>query len=116
VPSTSASSQSDRPCSLNMSRNACEIRTSTSSTSQSIGLLRQVLGDGKCWGKSRRWAALRSHYKMPSKHARLSARGRPSLVALLACGMNGLIDSQCSWLSKTSCCRAILRLPSRSWN
>ena len=103
VPSTKTSSQSISPCSFSVSRKACQMRTSTSSVSHSTSRRQHVLGEGKRSGKSRQRAPLRSTHKMPSKHARSAARGRPPLALLHGCGMNGLIRSHCSSVSKTSC-------------
>jgi hypothetical protein len=70
-----------------------------------------VLGDGYRSGKSRQRAPLRSTHRIPSKHARSSAGGRPPRGDRFRFGMKALICSHCSSLTKTSCRRAIERSP-----
>jgi len=109
--STNTSSQSSNPRPSSVSRKACQIFTSTPSPSHSTNRRQQVLGDGYRSGKSRQRAPLRSTHKMPSKHARSSAGGRPPRGDRLRLGMHGLILSHCWSLTKTSCRRAIERSP-----
>src|SRR5262249_45073451 len=75
--STNTSSQSNSPRSSSVSRKACQIFTSTPSPSHSTNRRQHVLGDGYRSGKSRQRAPLRRTHKIPSKHARSSAGGRP---------------------------------------
>ena len=112
--STNTSSQSSKPCSSSVSRKECQIRRSTSSPSHSANRRQHVLGDGYRSGKSRQRAPLRNTHKIPSKHARSSAAGRPPLGERLRFGMNGLILAHCSSVTKTSCRRAIERTPFNS--
>ncbi len=109
--STNTSSQSKSPRSSSVSRKACQISTSTPSPSHSINRRQHVLGEGYRSGKSRQRAPLRSTHKIPSKHARSSAGGRPPRRDRLRWGRNGLIFSHCSSQTKTSCRRAIERSP-----
>lgn len=109
--STNTSSQSSKPCSSSVSRKECQILTSTSSPSHSTSRRQHVLGDGYRSGKSRQRAPLRNTHKMPSKHARSSAGGRPPLADRFRLGMNRLIFSHCSSVTKTSCRLAIERSP-----
>jgi hypothetical protein len=112
--STNTSSQSSRPCSSSVSRKACQILTSTPSPSHSTSRRQHVLGDGYRSGKSRQRAPLRSTHRMPSKQARSSDGGRPPFADRLRFGMNGLIRSHCSSVTKTSCRLAIERSPFNS--
>jgi hypothetical protein len=109
--STNTSSQSSNPRSSSVSRKDCQISTSTPSPSHSTNLRQQVLGDGYRSGKSRQRAPQRNTHKIPSKHARSSAGGRPPRADRLRFGMNGLILSHCLSVTKTSCRRAIERSP-----
>ena len=107
VPSTNTSSQSNKPCSSSVSRNARQISSSTPSASQSVSLRQQVLGDGYRSGKSRHRAPLRNTQRIPSKQARSSTDGRPPRGERFRSGKNGLIRSHDSSVINTSYCRAI---------
>jgi len=86
VPSTKVSLQSRWPRSSNSSRKARQTVNQTSCSIQRWRRRQQVLGLGYRSGKSCQRAPVRSTHKIPSRHARLSAQGRPRLVSLGKCG------------------------------
>jgi len=63
--------------SFNSLRNARQISSQTSCSSQSRSRRQQVAGEGNSSGKSHQRAPLRSIHKMPSSTLRSSFRGRP---------------------------------------
>ena len=77
LPSKKASLQFNCWRSFNSPRNARQIVSQTSCSSQSRSRRQQVDGDGNSSGKSCQRAPLRSIHKMPSNTLRSLARGRP---------------------------------------
>lgn len=103
LPSAKVSSQSSRPCSSRSPRNFRQISSQTPCPSQSSSRGRQVLGEGYWLGRSFQRAPLRRTQRMPWKHRRLSAGGRPPRVEILALGNRGSIFFHCSSVSSESC-------------
>jgi hypothetical protein len=77
LPSRNASLQFNCWRSFNSPRNARQISSQTSCSSQSRSRRQQVEGDGNSSGKSCQRAPLRSIHKMPSSTLRSFAGGRP---------------------------------------
>lgn len=98
-PSAKVSSQSSLPAASSSPRNARQIVSHKSSSSQSRSRRQQVLEEGKSFGKSFHRAPLRSTQRIPSKHARLSAGGRPPRRERLGWGRSGRIFSHCESVS-----------------
>jgi len=96
VPSAKMFIQWSWPCSSNSWIRAIQACSQTSRSSQSRNRRQQVLGEGNFSGKSFHRAPLRSTQRMPSKHSRLPAGGRPPLAERLGCGNNGSIFFHCS--------------------
>ncbi len=104
LPSRKASSHFNRP---SASRAPSKVRQALSqipSSSHCFSLRQQVDGEGYSWGRKRHAAPVCSTHRMPSKHARFSAHGRPRLPFLRrGSGNNAPINSHCSSLN--SFCR-----------
>jgi len=83
-------------CSFNSLRNARQISSQTSCSSQSRSLRQQVDGDGNSAGKSHQRAPLRRIHKMPSNTLRSSAGGRPPCACFRRFGSKGRIFSHCA--------------------
>jgi hypothetical protein len=109
-PSAKVSSQFRRPESSSSPRNFRQMLSHTSSSSQSLSLRQQVLGDGYCAGRSFQRAPDRSTHKIPSKQRRSSARRRPPAAERLTLGNKGSIFFHCSSVSSESC-RDMKRIP-----
>lgn len=112
VPSAKMFIQWSWPCSSSSWIRAIQACSQTSCSSQSRSRRQHVLGEGKRSGKSFHRAPLRSTQRMPSKHSRLPAGGRPPLAERLACGSNGSIFSHCSSVMISSL--AMVRIPFHS--
>jgi hypothetical protein len=87
-------------CSFNSARNALQISSQISCSSQSRSRRQQVDGDGNSSGKSCQRAPLRSIHKMPSSTLRSLARGRPPRGRLGRFGSKGWILAH--WASVSS--------------
>jgi len=96
VPSAKIFIQLSWPCSSSSWIRAIQACSQTSCSSQSRSRRQQVLGEGNLWGKSFHRAPLRNTHRMPSKHSRLPAGGRPPLAERLGCGSKGSIFFHCS--------------------
>jgi len=83
--------------SFNSLRNARQICSQTSCSSQSRSLLQQVEGEGNSSGKSHQRAPLRKIHKMPSSTLRSAAGGRPPCGRFRRFGSKGRIFSH--WAS-----------------
>jgi hypothetical protein len=90
LPSRNASLQFSCWRSFNSLRNARQIASQISCSSQSRSRRQQVDGEGNSSGKSCQRAPLRSIHKMPSSTWRSSARGRPPARALASFREQGL--------------------------
>src|SRR5712691_11165895 len=100
LPSRNASLHFNCWRSFNSPRNARQISSQTSCSSQSRSRRQQVEGDGNSSGKSCQRAPLRRIHKMPSSTLRSSARGRPPRGRLGRFGSKGWIFSH--WASVSS--------------
>jgi len=100
LPSRNASLQFSCWRSFNSPRNARQITSQISCSSQSRNRRQQVVGDGNSSGKSCQRAPLRSIHKMPSSTLRSSARGRPPRGRRGRWGSKGRIFSH--WASVNS--------------
>jgi hypothetical protein len=86
VPSINASLQSRCARSLSSVKNARQILSHTPSSVQRLSRRQHVLGLGYRSGRSHHRAPVRNTHKIPSRHARLSAKGRPRLISVGRCG------------------------------
>jgi hypothetical protein len=104
LPSKKASSHLNKP---SASRAPSKVRHADSQTPRSSHCLnrrQQVEGDGYASGRKRHAAPVCRTHRMPSRHARFDAQGRPRLSLLRrGSGNNGPISSHCS--SVNSFCR-----------
>jgi hypothetical protein len=98
-PSAKVSCQSSLPAASSSPRKLRQIVSHKSLSSQSRRRRQQVLEEGKSFDKSFHLAPLRSTQRIPSKHARLSAGGRPPRRERLGSGRNGRIFSHCESVS-----------------
>ncbi len=100
LPSTNTSCQSKWPRSSSSSMNACHISMKTPASSHSCNRRQQVLAEGYLSGRSLQRAPLLQTHRMPSKQSRSSAGGRSPRGDRTRSGMNFLIRSHCSSVSK----------------
>ena len=98
-PSAKVSSQFNRPPASSSPRKVRQILSHRPCSSQSRRRRQQVLEEGKSLGKSFHLAPLRNTQRMPSRHVRLSAGGRPPRLEALGGGNNGRIFSHCESVS-----------------
>jgi hypothetical protein len=104
LPSRKASSHFSRPSASRAPSKVRQAWSQTPSSSHCFSRRQQVEGDGCSSGKNRHAAPVCSTHKMPTKHARFDAQGRPRLSLLRrGSGNNGPINSHCS--SVKSFCR-----------
>lgn len=94
--STNVSSQSRIPSRSSSERNARHISVKTPVSCHSLSRRQQVLGLGYSSGRSLQRAPVFMIHRIPSKHRRSSARGRPPLGFSEGFGINGSIFSHCS--------------------
>jgi len=99
LPSRNASLQFNCWRWFNSARNARQISSQTSCSSQSRSRRQQVEGDGNSSGKSCQRAPLRSIHKMPSSTLRSFAGGRPPRGRGGRLGSKGRTFSHCASLS-----------------
>lgn len=99
VPSRKASLQSSWARPSNSLRKARQRDNQTSWRSHSPSRRQHVVGLGKCSGKSRHRAPVRSTQRMPSKHPRSGARGRPPRRWRLGFGSSGATFAHCASVS-----------------
>lgn len=95
VPSTKHSFQRIMPCSSNWVRKARHKLSKVSSAAHSVSRRCTVLGLPYCSGNSLQGAPVHKIHKIPSKHRRLSARGRPPLAPTGFSGRCGSIAVHC---------------------
>jgi hypothetical protein len=95
VASTKDSSQSRIPSASNSDRKALHMSLSTPASCQSLKRRQHVEGSGYSSGRSRHLAPVLRTQRIPSKHARSGAGGRPPLGLGGRGGINGLIFSHC---------------------
>jgi hypothetical protein len=96
VASTKDSSQSRIPSASNSERKARHRSLRTPASYQSLKRRQHVEGSGYSSGRSRHLAPVLRTQRIPSKHARSSAGGRPPFGLRGRGGINGLIFSHCS--------------------
>ena len=107
LPSRKASSHRSSPSASSVPNNALQARNQTPCSSQCFNRRQQVEGEGKSAGRNRHAAPVCSIHRMPSKHARLDAHGRPRLsFRRRGLGNSGSINSHCS--SVNSFCRFLM--------
>src|SRR5271166_6467646 len=104
LPSRKVSSHCSRPSSSSAPSSARHACSHTPSSSHCFSRRQQVEGEGNSSGRKRQAAPVCKIHRMPSKHARFEAQGRPRLSRRrLGSGSNGSINSHCSSLN--SFCR-----------
>jgi hypothetical protein len=104
LPSKKVSSHRSRPSSSSAPRRVRHASNQTPSSSHCCSRRQQVEGEGNSSGRKRHAAPVCKIHKMPSKHARFGAGGRPRLSRRCFGGGNsGSIRSHCS--SVNSFCR-----------
>lgn len=96
VASTKLSSQSRTPSWSNSERKARHMSLRTPASYQSLRRRQHVEGSGYSSGRSRHLAPDLRTQRIPSKHARSGAGGRPPFGLGGRGGINGLIFSHCS--------------------
>jgi hypothetical protein len=104
LPSKKVSSHLSRPSPSSAPSRVRHASSQTPSSSHCFSRLQQVDGEGNSSGRKRHAAPVCRIQRMPSKHARFDAHGRPRRSRRsLGWGSNGSISSQCS--SVNSFCR-----------
>ena len=107
LPSRKVSSHRSRPSSSSAPSSARHACSHTPSSSHCFSRRQQVEGEGNSSGRKRQAAPVCKIHRMPSKHARFGAQGRPRLSRRrLGWGSNGSISSHCS--SVNSLCRCFM--------
>jgi hypothetical protein len=103
VASRNASSQSNSPRSSICASNFRQARSQTPCSSHIRNRRQQVEPSGYSSGRSRHRAPVRRTHKIPCKHARLEAQGRPRpSLRRRGSGNNGTNTAHCSSLSRAS--------------
>src|SRR5712692_7250957 len=104
LPSRTVSSHFSRPSSSSAPSSARQAFSQTPSSSHCLSRRQQVEGEENSSGKNRHAAPVCRIHRMPSKHPRFDAQGRPRLSCLrLGGGSIGSTNSHCS--SVNSFCR-----------
>src|SRR5229473_961207 len=104
LPSRKVSSHFSRPSSSSAPSSARQAFSQTPSSSHCLSRRQQVEGEENSSGKNRHAAPVCRIHRMPSKHPRFDAQGRPRLSCLrLGGGSMGSTNSHCS--SVNSFCR-----------
>jgi len=104
LPSRKVSSHFSRPSSSSAPSSARHASSQTPSSSHCFSRRQQVDGEGNSSGRNRHAAPVCRIHRMPSKHPRWDAHGRPRLSRRrLGGGSNGSTNSHCS--SVNSFCR-----------
>ncbi len=99
VPSARASSQSIRPIPSSRRSTRAQAFWNRPASVQAFNRRQQVLGDGKCFGKSFQRAPVRSIHRMPSRHGRGGICGRPPTRLGGSQGNKSAIRFHCSSVS-----------------
>jgi hypothetical protein len=99
VPSAIVSSVSTCPRESSRRNRRDQARCQIPACVQASKRRQQVLGEGKCVGRSFQRAPLRRIQRMPSTQGRVGARGRPPLAEGAGSGKRSLIRSHCSSVS-----------------
>jgi hypothetical protein len=104
LPSKEVSSDFSRPSSSSAPSSVRHASSQTPSSSHCLSRRQQVEGEGNSSGKNRHAAPVYRIHRMPSKHARFDAQGRPRLSGRrLGGGSMGSTNSHCA--SVNSFCR-----------
>jgi hypothetical protein len=104
LPSRKVSSHCNKPSPSSAPNSARQACNQTPCSSHCFRRRQQVGGEGYLSGRKRQADPVRRIHRMPSKHARFEAQGRPRLsFRRLGGGNIGSINSHCS--SVTNCCR-----------
>jgi len=107
LPSRKVSSQRSRPFSSSAPSRARQASSQTPSSCHHCNRRQQVEGEGNWSGKNRQAAPVCRIHRMPSKHARFAAGGRPRRSRRgFRFGNKGSISSHCS--SVNSLCRCFI--------
>ncbi len=107
LPSKKASSHRNSPLPSSVPSSALQACNHTPCSSHCFSRRQHVEGEGKSVGRNRHAAPVCSIHRMPSKHARLDAHGRPRLsFRRRGLGNSGSINSHCS--SVNSFCRFLM--------
>lgn len=107
LPSRNASSHRSSPSASKVPNSALQARNHTPCSSHCFNRRQQVEGEGYSAGRNRHAAPVCRIHRMPSKHARLHAHGRPRLsFRRRGLGNSGSINSHC-W-SVNSLCRFLM--------
>lgn len=107
LPSRKASSHRSSPSASKFPNNALQARNQTPCSYHCFSRRQHVEGEGYSAGRNRHAAPVCRIHRMPSKHARLDAHGRPRLsFRRRGLGNGGSINSQCS--SVNCLCRFLM--------
>jgi hypothetical protein len=107
LPSRKASSHRNSPSASKAPSKVRHADSHTPCSSHCLNRRQQVEGDGYWSGRNRHAAPVCSTHRMPSKHSRFDAQGRPRLSRLRrGSGNNGPINSHCA--SVNSFCRLFM--------
>ena len=97
LPSRNVSSHLSRPSPSSAPSNARQASSHTSCSSHCFNRRQQVAGDGYLSGKNLHAAPVCNTHRMPSRHARFDAHGRPRLsLRRFSSGSSGSIRSHCA--------------------
>jgi hypothetical protein len=96
VPSANASSQTSSFRRSRCFNSLLQAARKTPDSVHSFNRRQQVLGDGKCVGKSFHRAPVLNTQRIPSRQARVSTRGRPPLRVMGDSGNKSAIRNHCS--------------------
>jgi hypothetical protein len=103
LPSRNVSSHFSRPSLSSAPSNARHASSQTFSSSHNFNRRQQVAGEGYLSGKNLHAAPVCSTHKMPSRHARFEAHGRPRLsLRRFGSGRRGSINSHCRSLNNSN--------------
>jgi hypothetical protein len=101
LPSRKLSSHFSRPSPSRAPSNARHASSQTSFASHCFRRRQQVAGDGYLSGRNRHAAPVCSTQRIPSRHARFEAQGRPRLsFRLFGSGNSGSINSHCASVNR----------------
>jgi hypothetical protein len=107
LPSRNASSHRSSPSASKVPNRVLQARSHTPCSSHCLSRRQHVEGEGKSAGRNRQAAPVCRIHRMPSKHPRLDAHGRPRLsFRRRGLGNSGSINSHC-W-SVNSLCRFLM--------
>ena len=103
LPSRKVSSHFNSPSASSAPSSARHASSHTSCSSHRFSRRQQVAGDGYLSGRNRHAAPVCNIHKMPSKHPRLDAHGRPRLsLRRFGSGSKGSINSHCASVNNSN--------------